>query len=69
MVVFAGARNLGAATELKKLVDSHPNVVHAVKLTSGDLADNAAAVETIKKVAGRLDVVIANAGTSPSSRV
>jgi norsolorinic acid ketoreductase len=36
--------------------------VHPIKLTSGDEADNAAAVAEIQKIAGRIDVVIANAG-------
>jgi NAD(P)-dependent dehydrogenase (short-subunit alcohol dehydrogenase family) len=35
--------------------------VKIVKLTSGDEADNRAAVAEIERVAGRLDVVIANA--------
>jgi NAD(P)-dependent dehydrogenase (short-subunit alcohol dehydrogenase family) len=35
--------------------------VKIVKLNSGDEADNKAAVAEIKRVAGRLDVVIANA--------
>jgi NAD(P)-dependent dehydrogenase (short-subunit alcohol dehydrogenase family) len=35
--------------------------VKVVKLTSGDEADNKAAVAEVKRVAGRLDVVIANA--------
>jgi NAD(P)-dependent dehydrogenase (short-subunit alcohol dehydrogenase family) len=35
--------------------------VKIVKLTSGDEADNKAAVAEIKRFAGRLDVVIANA--------
>jgi NAD(P)-dependent dehydrogenase (short-subunit alcohol dehydrogenase family) len=61
-VVFAGARNPESAVDLKKLAADHSNVVHVVKLTSGDASDNAAAVDIIKAVVGRLDVVIANAG-------
>jgi NAD(P)-dependent dehydrogenase (short-subunit alcohol dehydrogenase family) len=61
-IVFAGAREPEAATELKALAKSHPGALHVVKLTSANEADNRAAVEEIKKVAGRLDVVIANAG-------
>jgi len=38
--------------------------VHAIKLTSADKADNDAALAEVQKVAGRLDVVIANAGAS-----
>ncbi|KAF7965425.1 hypothetical protein HWV62_43648, partial [Athelia sp. TMB] len=63
-IVFAGARNPGGATALAKLVQAHPGNVYIVQLTSGSRADNEAAVEEIQKVAGRLDVVIANAGIS-----
>ncbi|KAJ7851648.1 NAD(P)-binding protein [Mycena olivaceomarginata] len=59
-IVFAGARN-PAAQSLKDLAAKHSNV-HPIKLTSGDEADNAAAVAEIQKIAGRIDVVIANAG-------
>jgi norsolorinic acid ketoreductase len=60
-IVFAGARN-PAAQSLKDLAAKHSNV-HPIKLTSGDESDNAAAVAEIQKIAGRIDVVIANAGT------
>jgi norsolorinic acid ketoreductase len=43
-------------------VAKHSNV-HPIKLTSADVADNAAAAAEIEKIAGHLDVVIANAGT------
>ncbi|KAJ7766527.1 hypothetical protein DFH07DRAFT_809301 [Mycena maculata] len=59
-IVFAGARD-PAAQSLKELAAKHSNV-HPVKLTSGDKADNEAAVAEIQKTAGQLDVVIANAG-------
>ncbi|KAJ6555181.1 hypothetical protein DFH09DRAFT_1085128 [Mycena vulgaris] len=59
-VVFAGARN-PAAQSLKDLAAKHPNV-HPVKLTSTDQADNEAAIAEIQKIAGQLDVIIANAG-------
>jgi len=59
-IVFAGARD-PAAQSLKELAAKHPNV-HPVKLTSGDKADNEAAIAEIQKTAGRLDVIIANAG-------
>ncbi|KAJ7460722.1 aflatoxin biosynthesis ketoreductase-like protein nor-1 [Mycena latifolia] len=61
-VVFAGARD-PAAKSLKELSAKHPNV-HPVKLTSADKADNEAAIAEIKKKAGQLDVIIANAGIS-----
>ncbi|KAJ6545467.1 hypothetical protein B0H19DRAFT_1075774 [Mycena capillaripes] len=59
-IVFAGARD-PAAQSLKDLAANlYPNV-HAVKLTSGDKADNEAAIAQIQKTAGQLDVIIANA--------
>ncbi|KAJ7084512.1 hypothetical protein B0H15DRAFT_989124 [Mycena belliarum] len=60
--VFAGARD-PAAQSLKDLAAKHPNV-HALKVTNGDVADNEAAIAEIKRIAGRLDVVIPNAGIS-----
>ncbi|KAJ7871371.1 hypothetical protein B0H14DRAFT_2570731 [Mycena olivaceomarginata] len=59
-IVFAGARD-PTAQSLKDLVAKHSNV-HPIKLTSSDVADNAAAAAEIEKIAGHLDVVIANAG-------
>lgn len=61
-IVFAGARNPPAATDLHALADKHPGKVHVVKLVSSDRAGNEDAVSQIKAIAGRLDVVIANAG-------
>ncbi|KAJ6495515.1 hypothetical protein DFH09DRAFT_1448649 [Mycena vulgaris] len=61
-VVFAGSRD-PAAQSLKDLAAKHPNV-HPVKLTSADQADNEAAIAEIQKIAGQLDVIIANAGIS-----
>ncbi|KZO92359.1 NAD(P)-binding protein [Calocera viscosa TUFC12733] len=62
VVVFAGARNPTFASDLNDLETKYPGKVHTVKLTSADEADNLAAVAEIKRVAGKLDVVIANAG-------
>lgn len=61
-VVFAGARNPAAATQLNDLAAKHSDKVHVLKLVSGDKPGNLAAVEQIKKISGHLDVVIANAG-------
>ncbi|KAJ7133319.1 hypothetical protein C8R44DRAFT_730497 [Mycena epipterygia] len=58
-IVFGGARD-PAAQALKDLAAKHPNF-HPVKLTSGDKADNEAAIAEIQKIAGQLDVIIANA--------
>jgi len=62
VLVFAGARNPSAASDLHALSEKHPGKIYIVKLTSADKADNEAAVAKIKELAGRLDVVIANAG-------
>jgi NAD(P)-dependent dehydrogenase (short-subunit alcohol dehydrogenase family) len=68
VIVFAGARN--PSPELEAIAAHHSDKVHIIKLTSGDEADNEAAVAEVQKVAGRLDVVIANAAigmvTGPS---
>ncbi|KAJ7635060.1 hypothetical protein FB45DRAFT_977893 [Roridomyces roridus] len=60
VTVFAGARNPGAPS-LTELAAKHPNL-HPLQLTSGNEAENQAALEKIKTVAGQLDVIIANAG-------
>ncbi|EIN06161.1 NAD(P)-binding protein [Punctularia strigosozonata HHB-11173 SS5] len=65
-VVFAGARNPSAAKDLHALADKYPGKLHVVKLVSGDRQGNDAAVEEIKRLAGRLDVVVANAGVLSS---
>ena len=62
-IVFAGARNPSGATALANLAQAHPENVYTVQLTSGSRADNETAVKEIQRVVGRLDVVIANAGT------
>ncbi|KAF7343891.1 NAD(P)-binding protein [Mycena venus] len=59
-IVFAGARDPAAQT-LMDLAAKYPNV-YPVKLTSADKADNEAAILQIEKIAGQLDVIIANAG-------
>ncbi|KZO92370.1 NAD(P)-binding protein [Calocera viscosa TUFC12733] len=62
VVVFAGTRNPATSSELKALETKYPGKVHTVKLTSADRADNEAAIAEIKRTAGKLDVIIANAG-------
>ncbi|TRM66700.1 NAD(P)-binding protein [Schizophyllum amplum] len=64
IVVFAGARSPSTATKLRALAEAHPGKVHVIKLTSADRTDNEAAIAEVKRVASRLDVVIANAGIS-----
>jgi NAD(P)-dependent dehydrogenase (short-subunit alcohol dehydrogenase family) len=65
VVVCAGAREPSSAAELQALAKAHPGKLHVLKLTSADEADNRAAAAEIKRIAGRLDVVIANAGMWP----
>ncbi|KAJ9101484.1 hypothetical protein QFC19_005135 [Naganishia cerealis] len=60
-VIFAGARDPANATELNDIAKKHPNV-HVIKLVADDAESNKQAVEDVKKVTDRLDVVIANAG-------
>ncbi|KAL1725588.1 hypothetical protein EV714DRAFT_221000 [Schizophyllum commune] len=62
-IVFAGARNPDAASDLHALVAKHPNRVHVVELKAGDVEGNQKAVDEIRRKAGQLDVVIANAAT------
>ncbi|KAI5892859.1 NAD(P)-binding protein [Schizophyllum commune H4-8] len=63
-ILFAGARDPEGATDLQALAAAHPGRVHVLKVVSADKGNNAAAVEEVKRLAGRLDVVIANAGIS-----
>ncbi|KAL1752414.1 hypothetical protein FB107DRAFT_277745 [Schizophyllum commune] len=63
-IVFGGARNPAQAINLHTLADAHPGRVHVLEVVSANRANNDAAIEEIRRVAGRLDVVIANAGIS-----
>ncbi|EJU05886.1 NADP-binding protein [Dacryopinax primogenitus] len=63
-VVFAGARSMSSASDLQALATKYPEKVHLVELTSADEENNAAAIAKVKEVAGKLDVVISNAGIS-----
>jgi NAD(P)-dependent dehydrogenase (short-subunit alcohol dehydrogenase family) len=60
-IVFAGARNPSTATALHKLAEKQDNV-HVVQLTACHEAQSHAATAEIKRVAGALHVVVANAG-------
>jgi len=69
VVIFAGTRSVergDGTANLYKLADAMPDKVFVVKLTSVDLENNIAAAKFIKEKAGRLDVVIANAGLGRS---
>lgn len=61
--MFAGARNPDDAKDLQKLAAERPGKLYIVKLVSSDLKGNEEAISFVKEKAGRLDVVIANAGT------
>ena len=61
-VVFAGARNPSAASDLQALAAKHPGRVNVVELKACDEQGNARLIEEIRQKAGQLDVVIANAG-------
>ncbi|KII87121.1 hypothetical protein PLICRDRAFT_176912 [Plicaturopsis crispa FD-325 SS-3] len=58
---YAG-HDLAAATALHAHEREYPKRLYVVKLVSGDEAGNRAAAEVVKRVAGRVDVLIANAG-------
>jgi NAD(P)-dependent dehydrogenase (short-subunit alcohol dehydrogenase family) len=66
-IVFATSRDPDASPKLKALAEK--GNVHPVKLTKQPEAIEEArqAAELVKKVAGRVDFVVANAGTSKVS--
>lgn len=61
-IVFATSRDPESATKLQALTDR--GNVHIVKITKqpDSIKESLAAAEQVKKVAGKVDVVIANAG-------
>lgn len=63
-IVFAGVRNLKSAEDsgLAELVKEHADKLHVVQITSADEADNRAAAKEVERIAGKVDVIIANAG-------
>jgi NAD(P)-dependent dehydrogenase (short-subunit alcohol dehydrogenase family) len=65
--IFAGARDPASSTELNGFAKKHPNV-KVVKLIADDAESNKQAVEEIKKITGRLDIVVANAGEPSNSQ-
>ena len=65
-VIFAGARNPDGATGLQDLAKANPGRFQVIKVVSADKENNIEAANEIKRVAGRLDVVIANAAISES---
>jgi NAD(P)-dependent dehydrogenase (short-subunit alcohol dehydrogenase family) len=69
VIVFAGVRDPASAKALSELASKHQGKLHIIKLVSADVANNHAAVNEIKKIASRLDVVVANAGIGESKPV
>ncbi|KAJ7648070.1 hypothetical protein FB45DRAFT_705773, partial [Roridomyces roridus] len=63
-VIFAGARD-PSVQSLRDLAEKYSNV-HPIKFVVNDKANNEAAVADIKKTAGQLDVVVANAAVVES---
>jgi norsolorinic acid ketoreductase len=62
-VVFAGARSLPSAdSQLGELAAKSPKVVIPLVINSANEKDNTAAAEVVKSKAGKVDVLIANAG-------
>jgi NAD(P)-dependent dehydrogenase (short-subunit alcohol dehydrogenase family) len=62
-VIVAGDTNLAKDHPLSLLIAEKPEAIVLVKITSADEADNAAAAEVVKEKFGKVDVIIANAGT------
>ncbi|KII82622.1 hypothetical protein PLICRDRAFT_68561, partial [Plicaturopsis crispa FD-325 SS-3] len=62
VIIFAGARDPAAATDLQALVKQYPGKVHILKLVSASKEDSEAAAAFVEKVAGHINVIIANAG-------
>lgn len=62
-VLFATARDPSSADALNDLVKQDSRV-HVVKMITDNEESNKQAVEEVRKVTDRLDIVVANAGTS-----
>lgn len=63
--IFATARKPEAATELNALAKEHKNI-HVLKLEITSKSQNEEAAALVKKIAGKVDVLILNAGISES---
>lgn len=63
-MIYAGVRSLPLSSDnpLAQLIAKLPEVIVPIQINSANEADNAAAAESIKAKAGKVDVVIANAG-------
>ena len=60
-LVYAGARQPSKADKLQAAAQQHSNL-HMVQLDVGSDADHTAAAKRVEQEAGRVDVVLANAG-------
>ena len=60
-IVFAGARNPSESSDLLTLAGRFPKEVQLITFIPGDRDSNIKTVNDIRRSAGRLDVVIANA--------
>jgi NAD(P)-dependent dehydrogenase (short-subunit alcohol dehydrogenase family) len=67
-IVFAGVRdiNLNADHALARLVAEKGDAVQLIEISSANKDDNAAAALVIQEKYGKVDIIIANAGTYPS---
>ncbi|CDZ98565.1 Predicted short chain-type dehydrogenase [Phaffia rhodozyma] len=63
-IIFAGARVPAKAIALHDLAKTSQAKINVVEFVSADTEGNKKAAEEIKKAAGRVDVIIANAGIS-----
>lgn len=63
-MIYAGVRSLPLSPDspLALLAAKLPEVIIPIQINSANEAENAAAAESIKAKAGKVDVVIANAG-------
>ncbi|KAJ9092780.1 hypothetical protein QFC21_006654 [Naganishia friedmannii] len=66
-VIFASVRDPAGATALNDLAAKHSNI-HVIQLAADDEESNKKAVEEIKKLTDRLDIVVANAGIGSPHR-
>lgn len=64
-IIYAGARDPSSpgASALKEIAEKYPRRVEIVKYVAADEAGNKATAREIGQKHGRVDVVIANAGT------
>ena len=62
-IIYAGARDARKATQLHDLATQYGSHVRIVQLRSESDDDHAAAAQQVEREVGKVDVVVANAGT------